>query len=388
MNETAHYEHASLVCCYMTDNMRIDVITGVDMNLNRQAYRTEGIMNLEKLGRVQDIMREMTDQGFVSGASCLIIQHGEEQCYYETGYRDIAAEHSMTRDTIHRLYSMTKPVTAAAVMILLEEGRIDLLDQVSDYLPGFRNQYVIEQGVIVPVKRPITIQSLLNMTSGLTYPGEGSPAEIRCDKLIEEVKDKLLTDQALTTIEIANRIGKLPLAFIPGTTWQYGLSADVLGAIVEVVSGMRFGDFLKQRIFEPLGMNDTDFYVPEDKQGRLAKVYQESEGRLVEETGCHLGIQNHRLAVREAALVDEHEVVLCKPHLEQLYELPLHRPAEHYFFLTPRAARATGEKVLEIDEASLYSVRKVCRPDEDCVACQNCSPCKPILSSYKIVTIC
>lgn len=249
-------------------------------------------MNLEKLGRVQDIMREMTDQGFVSGASCLIMRHGEEQCYYETGYRDIAAEHSMTRDTIHRLYSMTKPVTAAAVMILLEEGRIDLLDQVSDYLPGFRNQYVIEQGVIVPVKRPITIQSLLNMTSGLTYPGEGSPAEIRCDKLIEEVKDKLLTDQALTTVEIANRIGKLPLAFIPGTTWQYGLSADVLGAIVEVVSGMRFGDFLKQRIFEPLGMNDTDFYVPEDKQGRLAKVYQESEGRLVEETECHLGIQN------------------------------------------------------------------------------------------------
>ena len=179
-------------------------------------------MNLKKLGRLQDIMREMTERGFAAGVSCMVIRHGEEQCYYEMGYSDIAAERRMTRDTIHRLYSMTKPVTAAAVMILLEEGRMDLLDQASDYLQGFRNQYVVEQGVIVPVKRPITIQNLLNMTSGLAYPGEGSPAEIRSDRLIEEIKDKLMTQQAHTTVEVANRIGKLPLAFIPGTTWQYG----------------------------------------------------------------------------------------------------------------------------------------------------------------------
>lgn len=257
----------------------------------RSVWREE-TMNLEKLGRLQDIMQEMTDRGFVSGVSCMVIQHGEEQCYCETGYRDIAAEHKMTRDTIHRLYSMTKPVTAAAVMILLEEGKIDLLDQVSDYLLGFRNQYVIEQGVIVPVKRPITIQNLLNMTSGLTYLGEGSPAEIRSEKLIEEIKEKLLTDQALTTVEVANRIGKLPLAFIPGTAWQYGLSADVLGAIVEVASGMRYGEFLKERIFEPLGMKDTAFYVPQDKQERLARVYRETAERLAVDTECHLGIQN------------------------------------------------------------------------------------------------
>lgn len=249
-------------------------------------------MNLEKLGSIQAIMREMTQRGFVSGMNCMVMQHGEEQFYYETGYRDIATESRMTRDTIHRLYSLTKPVTAAAVMILLEEGRIDLLDYVSDYLLGFRNRYVIEHGVIVPVKSPITIQNLLNMTSGLTYPGEGSPAEIRSDKLIEEIKEKLMTKQAHTTVEVANRIGKLPLAFVPGTAWQYGLSADVLGAIVEVVSGMRFSHFLKERIFEPLGMDDTDFYVPEDKQERLAKVYRETDGRLVEETECHLGIQN------------------------------------------------------------------------------------------------
>lgn len=248
-------------------------------------------MNRERLNGIYEIMQEMTDKGYVSGVSCLVLQHGEEQCYYETGYRDIEAGYRMTRDTIHRLYSMTKPITAAAVMILLEDGKIDLLDQVSDYLPGFRNQYVIEQGVIVPVKQPMTIQHLLNMTSGLVYPGENNPAETRCDRLIEEVKSKLLTDQALTTVEIANRTGKLPLAFVPGTTWQYGFSADVLGAVVEVVAGMRFGEFLEKRLFEPLGMHDTAFYVPENKRNRLAKAYRDGGHGLEEEDGCNLGIQ-------------------------------------------------------------------------------------------------
>ena len=258
----------------------------------RIAGRMRISMNRDKLKGIQGIVQEMTDREYVSGVSCMVIQRGEEQGYFESGYRDIAGGHKMTRDTIHRLYSMTKPITSAAIMLLLEDGKIDLLDQVSDYLPGFRNQYVIERGVIVPVKQPMTIQHLLNMTSGLVYLGENNPAEIRSEKLIEEIKSKLLTDHAMTTMEIANRVGKLPLAFMPGTVWQYGLSADILGAIVEVVSDMRFGEFLEKRIFEPLGMRDTAFYVPQDKQGRLAKVYRQTEQGLVEETGCHLGIQN------------------------------------------------------------------------------------------------
>ena len=249
-------------------------------------------MDLKKLERLGGIVQEMTANGFVAGVSCMVIRHGEEQCYYEAGYRDVSAGLKMTRDTIHRLYSMTKPVTAAAVMILLEEGRIDLLDHVSDYLPGFREQYVMERGMAVPVTRPMTIQNLLNMTSGLVYLGESNPAEVRSERLIEEIKDKLLTDQALGTVEIANRIGQLPLAFMPGESWQYGLSADVLGAVVEVVSGMRFGEFLAKRIFEPLKMKDTAFYVEKEKRERLAKVYRATEAGLIEETECHLGVQN------------------------------------------------------------------------------------------------
>lgn len=249
-------------------------------------------MNRKKLERLGGIAQEMTDSGFTAGVSCMVIHHGEEQCYYESGYRDVSAGLKMTRDTIHRLYSMTKPVTAAAVMILLEEGRIDLLDHVSDYLPGFRNQHVMERGVAVPVARPMTIHNLLNMTSGLAYLGESNPAEVRGERLIEEIKEKLLTNQALGTVEIADRIGQLPLVFMPGESWQYGFSADVLGAVVEVVSGMRFGEFMAKRIFEPLGMKDTAFYVEKVKRERLAKVYRETESGLVEETDCHLGVQN------------------------------------------------------------------------------------------------
>lgn len=249
-------------------------------------------MDRNKLKRIQEILQVMTDRQYVSGVSCMVVKDGGEQCYYEAGYRDTAAELKMTRDTIHRLYSMSKPITAAAVMILLEEGKIDLLDPVSEYLPGFKNQYVIDKGVIVPVKQPVTIQNLLNMTSGAAYPGEGNPAEIRSERLIEEVKSRMFTKEAMTTVEIANRSGKLPLSFVPGTTWQYGFSADILGAVVEEASGMRFGQFLAQRIFEPLGMKDTGFYVPKDKQDRLAKVYRDGESGLVEEHGYNLAIQN------------------------------------------------------------------------------------------------
>lgn len=249
-------------------------------------------MKTQKLERLGELATEMVETGYVAGVNCMVLQHGRELAYYEAGYRDVAGNKKMTRDTIFRLYSMTKPVTSAAAMILLEEGKIDLLDPVSKFLPGFQDQYVIENGVKIPVTKPATIQNLLNMTSGLVYPGEGNPAEIRNTPLMEEVIAKLSTPEALKTVDIANRIGELPLAFMPGTTWQYGLSADVLGAVIEVVSGMSYGEFLKKRIFEPLGMQDTAFYVPAARQNRLAKVYRETEDGLVEEHFSHLGIQN------------------------------------------------------------------------------------------------
>lgn len=249
-------------------------------------------MNQQKLSRIQELLWEMTETGFVSGANCMVWQRGQEQCYYEAGMRDLADGLPMTRDTVFRLYSMTKPVTATAAMILLEEGRIDLYDPVSDFLPGFREQNVMTNGALTPVKRPVVIQDLLNMTSGLTYPGEGCPSELHTNQLMDEVITRMSSPQALTTCEIMNRLGEIPLAFQPGEKWQYGMSADVLGAVIEVVSGMRFGDFLRQRIFEPLNMNDTGFFVPTKKQSRLAKVYQDNGEGLEEFHFPHLGISN------------------------------------------------------------------------------------------------
>lgn len=249
-------------------------------------------MNKQKLAKIQSLLKEMSDTGFISGVNCMVLHNGEEQCYYESGMRDIANALPVTRDTIFRLYSMTKPITSAAVMILLEEGVIDLLDPVSKYLPGFNNQYIWQKGMLIPAAFPITIQHLLNMTSGLTYDGEGSATEVRTGALLNEVKEKLTSKHPLTTVEIMNRLGEIPLAFQPGEKWQYGMSADVLGAIVEIASGMRFGEFLNERIFKPLGMKDTAFYVPSDKQPRLAKVYRETENGLEEFHISHLGVQN------------------------------------------------------------------------------------------------
>ena len=200
-------------------------------------------MNQNKLEQLQVLLQEMVDTKFISGVSCMVLQNGKEQCYYEAGLRDMANNLPITRDTIFRMYSMTKPITSTAIMILLEEGKIDLLDPVSKFLPGFSSQYVMINGMPVPVTKPVTIQNLLNMTSGLVYMGEGNPTEVRTQALFEEIKAKLLSEKPFTTLEIANRLGEIPLAFFPGEKWQYGASADILVAIVEVVSGMRRTNF-------------------------------------------------------------------------------------------------------------------------------------------------
>ena len=249
-------------------------------------------LNRTKLARLADVLQEMVDTGFVAGVTCMVLQDGEEQCYYEAGFQDSANRIPIARNTIFRLYSMTKPITSAAVMMLLEDGKLDLLEPVSKYLPGFLNQTVIRNGMETPVSRPVTIQNLLNMTSGLTYDGQNCVTEVRTGALFQEAADKLSSPHPLSTVEFLNRLGKIPLAFEPGEKWQYGASADVLGAIVEIVSGMRFGEFLEKRIFAPLGMKDTAFYVPQDKQSRLSKVYEATPDGLKTYHGSHLAVQN------------------------------------------------------------------------------------------------
>ncbi len=242
--------------------------------------------------QIENILRVHIEQNDLAGGNLMVIKNGNEIFYHEDGYADREAGLPIRRDTIFRLYSMSKPVTAAAVMILLERGEIDLFDPASKFLDGFKNQMVDVGDSLVPVEKEVTLKDLLNMTSGLVYGGEGKAGK-GTEALFEEIGEKLLGDTPMGTIEAMNKLGKCPLFFQPGSYWWYGTSADVLGAIVEVVSGKRFGEFLQKEIFEPLSMRDTGFWVTEEKRGRMAKAYEaDGNGGLKHYAGNHLGIIN------------------------------------------------------------------------------------------------
>ena len=248
--------------------------------------KTDVKFDIERLYRIQEHLDTVVANKEVAGASCLIMKRGKEVSYYEAGLRDVDNNLPITRYTIYRMFSMTKPITSIAVMQLMENGKIDLGDPVSKYLPGFKNQKCYNNGKISPVTEEMTIKNLLDMTSGLCYPGEQNDAERITGDFINNASWKT------PTVDLMNELGKLPLAFEPGSQWNYSLSADVLGAIVEVVSGMKYSDYLYKNIFEPLEMFDTGFYVPEDKQHRLAKAYDTDGHEFKEYTGENLLIQS------------------------------------------------------------------------------------------------
>ncbi|MDE7325316.1 MAG: beta-lactamase family protein [Lachnospiraceae bacterium] len=243
--------------------------------------------------KIYEVLSRAVENGDISGANVLVQKNGEEQAYCECGFRDIENKVPLTRDTIFRLYSMTKPITAAAVMLLVSQGRIDLSGDLGEYLPEFYNARVCRDGECVPVKTPIKVRDLMNMTSGITYPDD-SMAGRQSGAVFDELGERLYGERPMTTREFAVKMADAALAFEPGTQFRYGASADILGALVEEVSGMSFRDFLIENFFLPLGMNDTDFYVPKQKQERLAKVYDYSGEGLVECPTNHLGLRYGR----------------------------------------------------------------------------------------------
>ena len=225
-----------------------------------------------------------------AGINLLICRDGEEFCYAQAGYADIEAGKPVARDSIFRLYSQSKPITAAAVMILADRGEIDFADGVDRYLPGFANPRVIRpDGSVVPALRAPWILELLTMTAGLSYP-DADPAGQAAARVFEEDHAQILAGGGMDTLEFCNRLGEQPLAFEPGTHWRYSTCADILGAVVEAVSGKRFGQFLREELFGPLGMKDTDFWVPEEKRDRLVKCYRRIPGGLEEFSSLHLAV--------------------------------------------------------------------------------------------------
>jgi CubicO group peptidase (beta-lactamase class C family) len=228
-----------------------------------------------KLQRVGDYIRNEIATGKIPSAIILIQQHGHPVYFENFGVRDVESRRPMTADTIFRLYSMSKPITSVAAMMLVEDGKLSLHDPVSKYIPAFadvkvgvekRDEHEKPSLVLEPVNRPITIEDLLRHTSGLTYGfyGDGAVRKLYANSNLFEGD--------FDNAEFAERIAKLPLAEQPGTLWDYGHSTDVLGRVIEVVSGQQLFQFEKQRLLDPLGMTDTAFYVADAaKRPRLAE---------------------------------------------------------------------------------------------------------------------
>lgn len=222
------------------------------------------------LREIDSRMQKFIDDGQMSGLLTLVAKD-EKIIHLNTyGYRDVKLQKPMTKDTIFRIYSMTKPVTGVAVMVLVETGEIGLDDPVGKYLPEFRSMKVLENGRLVDAY-PITIRHLLTHTAGLSY--YHSPDEVGKMHKARGLSYYDAQVNKMTLAEYVQAIAELPLVSQPGTQWQYSVAMDVLGRVVEVVSGRTYSDFLQQKIFVPLGMNDTGFHVPPAKLDRFSVLY-------------------------------------------------------------------------------------------------------------------
>jgi CubicO group peptidase (beta-lactamase class C family) len=223
------------------------------------------------LDRLGAVIRGEVERKRVPGAVALVARRGQLAYYESFGQRDPVSGAPMQKDSIFRIYSMTKPIVSVAAMMLLEEGRFLLNDPVGKYLPEFADLKVAAERdgelVLVPAVRVITIQDLLRHTSGLTYEFRGSG---RVHKMYMAAH---IYSRNQTNAEQVASLSKLPLLHQPGTQWEYSRSTDVVGRLLEVWSGMTLGEFLRQRIFAPLRMNDTAFYVPPNDLGRLAEAF-------------------------------------------------------------------------------------------------------------------
>jgi len=231
-----------------------------------------------RLARVTELVKAEIAKGRYPGAVALVARRGKVAYFEALGQRDPQSGAPMTKDAIFRLYSMTKPFASVAVMTLVEDGKILLNDPVSKYLPKLKGLQVSVPRVdpqtgrvsyaLVPAEREITIQDLLRHTSGLVYGVFTSHAGVK-----EAYAKEGVDWENVTPAEQVERLARVPLAHQPGSAWEYGLSTDVLGRVVEAVSGATLGQFLQERLFAPLKMTDTAFLVPNGKAARLAQPF-------------------------------------------------------------------------------------------------------------------
>jgi CubicO group peptidase (beta-lactamase class C family) len=255
------------------------VTTGLAQAQSLPVVKPEQVgLSSERLGRITAMLKADADKGTIPGAILLVARHGKIAAFDAVGVRDPGSKAPMTKDAIFRIYSMSKPITSVAAMTLWEDGKFNLSEPVSKYIPQLGG---LKVGVekpdpsggkptleLVPTKRDMSIQDLFRHTSGLTY---GFFGNTQVKKMY--VDGKVWNDYP-SSAELVDRLAKLPLAYQPGTTWDYSHSTDVLGRLVEVISRQSLYQFEKERLLDPLGMKDTSFYVTDKtKQGRIADAF-------------------------------------------------------------------------------------------------------------------
>lgn len=237
-------------------------------------------VDYQKLARIDGIVNDYIAKNWLTGAVTIVIKDNQLVQYKGYGVADVASKTSMKNDAIFRIMSQTKAITSVGIMILYEQGKFLLDEPISDFIPEFKNPVVLDKFndadttyTTVPAKREITFRDLLTHTSGLDYSDIGS-SKVQAIYTKNNIPSGLgYFDENL--VERMSALGKLPLSFQPGEKWQYGLNSDLLGALIEIMSGENLEDFLSKNIFQPIGMKDTYFNVPASKANRLATVYTE-----------------------------------------------------------------------------------------------------------------
>lgn len=228
-------------------------------------------LSTNRLQKMSDAFKREIDKGTIPGVTVLVARHGKIGWFDAIGRQSPATSTPMAHNTIFRIFSMTKPIVSTAIMALMEDGHFLLNEPVAKYIPEFAEQKIgIENNGkldLVPVERPMTIQDLLRHTSGITYDHTGN-------SLVQQLyKQSRARSRKITNAEHAAIVASLPLVCQPGAEWNYSRSTDILGRIVEVVSGQTLGAFLAERVLAPLQMTETGFYTAEENAGRLAEAF-------------------------------------------------------------------------------------------------------------------
>jgi len=286
----ARVSHTAKVLAFACLLCIVSLATPIANELARAQPEDVG-MSSDRLTRLDDVLQADVKHGHIPGAVMLVMRHGKIACFKTFGLQNARTGTAMQSDSIFRIYSMTKPIISTAVLMLWEEGRFDINDPVARYLPALKDLKVAvvhkspdgkSSMELEPARSQPTIQQLLDHTGGLSYDILPKSPDYPVRQIYADAR---IGDANETLSDLVSKLGTLPLASQPGTTWEYSRSTDVLARLVEVVSGEPIDRFLQVRIFEPLGMKDTGFWAPEGKQNRVAEPFPSDDlSRLIDVT--------------------------------------------------------------------------------------------------------